>query len=248
MSDTLSTPHLATEKPKRFSYAVPILAVLSLPLVVSLSMPGPDEETGKPAIMESFTEQSAVGRAKPERGNHGTAAFMVRMDQEFSRLKAFDPLHYTREPGLIGEALATINQWAVLIQEAAALDLTPGQRERVLDFRREVIAGQQRFFPTLRSQYGPAMQQKVAKHNVAVSTSDADHTTINFVGGMFGSVGYQQGFTETMWPILRQLRFKKIQYWEYRTQDTSAAWNILTPEDEVLVIWERHATGYRTVG
>ena len=247
MSDTLSTPHLATEKPKRFGYAVPILAALSLLFVVSLSRPDPDEETGKPVIMEGFTERSAVGRAKPELGNHGTAAFMVRVDQEFSRLKAFDPLHYTREPGLIGEALAAINQWAVLIQEAAALDLTPDQRERVLEFRREVIAGQKRFFPALRSQYGPAMQQKVAKHNVAVSTSDADHTTIDFVGGMFGSVGYQQGFTEIMWPILRQLRFKKIQYWEYRTQDTSAAWNILTPEDEVLVVWERDTTGYRTV-
>ena len=248
MSDILSTPHLATEKPKRFGYAVPILAALSLLFVVSLSLPDPDQETGKPAIMESFPEQSAVGRAEPERGNHGTAAFMVQVDQEFSRLKAFDPVHYTREPGLVGEALAAINQWAVLIQEAAALDLTPDQRERVLEFRREVIAGQKRFFPALRSQYGPAMQQKMAKHNVAVSTSDADHTTIDFVGGMFGSVGYQQGFTEMMWPILRQLRFKKIQYWEYRTRDTCAAWNIVTPEDEVLVVWERHATGYRTVG
>jgi hypothetical protein len=248
MSDILSTPHLATEKPKRFGYAVPILAALSLLFVVSLSMPDPDEETGKPVIMESFTEQSAAARAEPERGNHGTAAFMARVDQEFSRLKAFDPVHYTREPGLVGEALAAINQWAVLIQEAAALDLMPDQRERVLEFRREVIAGQKRFFPALRSQYGPAMQQKVAKHNVAVSTSDADHTTIDFVGGMFGSVGYQQGFTEMMWPILRQLRFKKIQYWEYRTRDTCAAWNIVTPEDEVLVVWERHATGYRTVG
>jgi hypothetical protein len=114
-------------------------------------------------------------------------------------------------------------------------------------FRREVIAGQQRFFPALRSQYGPAMQQKVAKHNVAVSTSDADHTTIDFAGGMFGSVGYQRGFTEMMWPILRQLRFKKIQYREYRSQDTFALWNILTPEDEVLVVWERDAGGYRIV-
>jgi hypothetical protein len=248
MSDTLSTPHLATEKPKRFGYAVPILAALSLLLVVSLSLPDSDEETGKLVIMEGFTEQSAAGRAEPERGNHGTAAFMVRVDQEFSRLKAFDPVHHTREPGLVGEALAAINQWAVLIEEAAALDLTPDQRERVLEFRREVIAGQKRFFPALRSQYGPAMQQKVAKHNVAVSTSDADHTTIDFVGGMFGSVGYQRGFTEMMWPILRQLRFKKIQYWEYRTRDTCAAWNIVTPEDEMLVVWERHATGYRTVG
>jgi hypothetical protein len=247
MSDTLSTLHLPTKKPKRFGYAVPILAVLSLLLVVLLSMPDPNEETGKPVVMEGFTEQSSVSRAKPERGNHGTAAFMVRIDQEFSRLNAFDPLHYAREPRLIGEALAAINQWAVLIQEAAALDLTPDQRERVLEFHREVIAGQQRFFPALRSQYGPAMQQKVAKHNVAVSSSDAGDTTIDFVGGMFGSVGYQRGFTEMMWPILRQLRFKKIQYREYRTQDTVASWNILSPEDEVLVVWERDATGYRTV-
>ena len=119
-------------------WVVPILAALSLLFVVSLSMPDPDEETGKLVIMEGFTEQSAVGRAEPERGNHGTAAFMVRVDQEFSRLTDFDPLHYTREPGLIGEALAAINQWAVLIEEAAALDLTPDQRRRVLDFRREV--------------------------------------------------------------------------------------------------------------
>ena len=179
--------------------------------------------------------------------NPNTATFMGRVDQEFSRLKAFDPLHYSRDPGTIGEGLAVINQWAVLIQEAAALDLTPDQRRRVLEFRREVIAGQQRFFPALRSQYGPAMQQKVAKHNVAVSTSDTDHTTIDFVGGMFGSVGYQRGFTEMMWPILRQLRFKKIQYREYRSQDTFASWNILSPEDEVLVVWERDTTGYRTV-
>ena len=197
--------------------------------------------------MEGFTEQSAVGRAKPAFVNPNTATFMGRVDQEFSRLKAFDPLHYSREPGTIGEGLAMINQWAVLIEEAAALDLTPDQRRRVLDFRREVIAGQQRFFPALRSHYGPAMQQKVAKHNVAVSTSDTDHTTIDFVGGMFGSVGYQRGFTEMMWPILRQLRFKKIQYREYRSQDTFASWNILSPEDEVLVVWERDTTGYRTV-
>ena len=197
--------------------------------------------------MEGFTEQSAVGWAKPAFVNPNTATFMGRVDQEFSRLKAFDPVYYTREPGAIAEGLAVINQWAVLIQEAAALNLTPDQRRRVLEFRREVIAGQQRFFPALRSQYGPAMQQKVAKHNVAVSTSDTDHTTIDFVGGMFGSVGYQRGFTEMMWPILRQLRFKKIQYREYRSQDTFASWNILSPEDEVLVVWERDTTGYRTV-
>ena len=179
--------------------------------------------------MEGFTEQSAVGRAKPAFVNPNTATFMGRVDQEFSHQTAFDPLYYTKEPGLIGEGLAVINQWAVLIQEAAALDLTPDQRQRVLDFRREVIAGQQRFFPALRSHYGPAMQQKVAKHNVAVSTSDTDHTTIDFVGGMFGSVGYQRGFTEMMWPILRQLRFKTIQYREYRSQATFASWNILSP-------------------
>jgi hypothetical protein len=42
------------------------------------------------------------------------------------------------------------------------------------------------------------MQQKVAKHNVAVSTSETDHATIDFVGSMFASVGYQRGFTEMM--------------------------------------------------
>ena len=248
MSHTLNAPHLPRKQPGHLGYAVLILAALSLLLVVSLSMPDPDGKTGKPIVMEGVTKQLADGRTKPEFAKRETAAFMVRVDQEAGRLNAFDPLHYSRDPGTIGEALAVINQWAVLIQEAAALDLTPNQRERVLEFRREVIAGQKRFFPALRSQYGPAMQQKVAKHNVAVSTSDADHTTIDFVGGIFGSVGYQQGFTEMMWPILRQLRFKKIQYWEYRTRDTCAAWNIVTPEDEVLVVWERHATGYRTVG
>jgi hypothetical protein len=50
-----------------------------------------------------------------------------------------------------------------------------------------------------------------------------------------------------MWPILRQLRFKKIQYREYRTQDTFASWNIQSPEDDVLVVWERDASGYRVV-
>jgi hypothetical protein len=247
MSHTLNGPHLPREKPGRLGHTVLILAALSLLLAVSLSMPDHGEETGKPVVMEGFTEQSAVGRAKPAFVNPNTATFMGRVDQEFSRQKAFDPLYYTKEPGLIGEALAVINQWAVLIQEAAALDLTPDQRQRVLDFRREVIAGQQRFFPALRSHYGPAMQQKVAKHNVAVSTSDTDHTSIDFVGSMFGSVGYQRGFTEMMWPILRQLRFKTIQYREYRSQATFASWNILSPEDEVLVVWERDAAGYRTV-
>src|SRR3954471_13459183 len=247
MSHTLNGPHLPREKPGRLGYTALILAALSLLLAVSLSMPDHGEETGKPVVMEGFTGQSAVGWAKPAFVNPNTATFMGRVDHEFSRLKAFDPVYYTREPGAIAEGLAVINQWAVLIREAAALDLTPDQRERVLEFRREVIAGQQRFFPALRSQYGPTVQQKVAKHNVAVSTSDANHTTINFVGGMFGSVGYQQGFTEMMWPILRQLRFKTIQYREYRSQATFASWNILSPEDEVLVVWERDAAGYRTV-
>jgi hypothetical protein len=247
MSHILNGPHLPREKPGRLGYTVLILAALSLLLAVSLSMPDHGEETGKPVVMEGFTEQSAVGWAKPAFVNPNTATFMGRVDQEFSRLMAFDPLHYSRDPGTIAEGLAMINQWAVLIQEAAALDLTPDQRRRVLDFRREVIVGQQRFFPALRSHYGPAIQQKVAKHNVAVSTSDTDHTTIDFVGGMFGSVGYQRGFTEMMWPILRQLRFKTIQYREYRSQATFASWNILSPEDEVLVVWERDTTGYRTV-
>ena len=246
MSHTLNGPHLPREKPGRLDYTVLILAALSL-LAVSLSMPDHGEETGKATVMEGFTEQSAVGWAKPAFLNPNTATFMGRVDHEFSRLKAFDPVYYSREPGAIAEGLAVINQWAVLIQEAAALNLTPDQRRRVLDFRREVIAGQQRFFPALRSQYGPAMQQKVARHNVAVFTSDTDHTTIDFVGGMFGSVGYQRGFTEMMWPILRQLRFKKVQFREYRSQDTVASWNIQSLEDEVVVVWERDAGGYRIV-
>jgi hypothetical protein len=247
MSHALNAPHLPKKKPGHLGYAVLILAALSLLLVALLSMADPGEETGKPIVMEGFTQQLAEGRAKPEFANRETAAFMVRVDQEAGRLNAFDPLHYSRDPGVIAEGLAAINQWAMLIQEAAALDLTPDQRRRVLEFRHEVIAGQKRFFPILRSHYGPAVQQKVAKHNVAVLISDADHTTIEFVGGMFGSIGYQQGFTEMMWPILRRLRFKKIQYREYRSQDTFALWNILTPEDEVLVVWERDAGGYRIV-
>jgi hypothetical protein len=43
------------------------------------------------------------------------------------------------------------------------------------------------------------------------------------------------------------LRFKKIQYREYRSQDTFASWNILSPEDEVLIVWEHDAGGYHTV-
>jgi hypothetical protein len=234
-------------KPRRPDSTVLILIVLSLLFGVMLNMPDADEETGKPIALGSLTEQSAIILIQSEPANQETAAFMVRVDQEFNRLAAFDPLYHTEEPGHIAEGLAVINHWAVLIQEAAALDLTPEQRQRVLEFRREVIAGQQRFFPALRSQYGPAVQQKVAKHNVAVSTVDADHATIEFVGGMFGSVGYQRGFTEMMWPILRQLRFKKIQFREYRSQDTFASWNIQSPEDDVLVVWERNASGYRVV-
>ena len=247
MSHVLNASHLPKKKPGRPGSVVLILAALSLLLVVLLSMPDPYAETGNPTVMEGFTGRSAVALTQPELANPRTATFMVRLEQEFGRLTAFDPLHYSRDPGTIAEGLAMINQWVVLIQEAAALDLTPDQRERVLEFRREVIAGQKRFFPALRSHYGPAVQQKVAKHNVAVSTSDTDHTTIDFVGGMFGSVGYQRGFTEMMWPILRQLRFKTIQYREYRSQATFASWNILSPEDEVLVVWERDTTGYRTV-
>jgi hypothetical protein len=247
MSHTLNTSHLLRRQPGRLGYSVLILTALSILLVTSLSMSNHGEETRKSIVMEGVTKQSADGRAKSEFAKRETAAFMVQVDQETGRLDTFDPLHYSRDPGTIGEGLAVINHWAVLIQEAADLDLTPDQRRRVLEFRREVIAGQQRFFPALRSQYGPAVQQKVAKHNVAVSTADADHATIEFVGGMFGSVGYQRGFTEMMWPILRQLRFKKIQFREYRSQDTFASWNIQSPEDDVLVVWERDAAGYHIV-
>jgi hypothetical protein len=247
MSHALHAPHLPKKKPGRSGSAVLVLATLSLLPVLLLTMPNPDEQTGKPTVMEGFTRQSAVALAQPELASPQNATIMVRVEQEFSRLMAFDSLHYSRDLGTIGEGLAMINQWAVLIQQAAALDLTPDQRRRVLEFRREVIAGQQRFFPAMRSQYGPAVQQKVAKHNVAVSTADADHTTLEFVGGMFGSVGYQRGFTEMMWPILRQLRFKKIQFREYRSQDTFASWNIQSPEDDLLVVWERDANEYRVV-
>jgi hypothetical protein len=50
-----------------------------------------------------------------------------------------------------------------------------------------------------------------------------------------------------MWPILRQLRFKKVQFREYRSQGTFASWNIQSPEDGVLVVWERDANEYRVV-
>jgi hypothetical protein len=234
-------------KPRRPDSAVLILIVLSLLFGVMLSMLHAAEETGKPIALGSFTEQSAIILIQSKPSNQETAAFMVQVDQEFERLTAFDPFHYSRDLETIGEALAVINQWPVLIQQAAALDLTPDQRRRVLEFRHEVIAGQKHFFPTLRNDYGPAVQQKVAKHNVAVSTSETDHTIIEFVGGMFGSVGYQRGFTEMMWPILRQLRFKKVQFREYRSQGTFASWNIQSPEDGVLVVWERDASEYRVV-
>ena len=247
MSHTLNAPHPPRRTPRPLGYAAVILAALSPMLLVSLGMPGAGEDTGKPAAMEGLVGQPAVAWTPPGLAKHGTAALMAQVDHEFGRLGAFDPLDHAGEPGAVGEELAVINQWAVLVEEATALDLAPDQRRRVLEFRRQVIAGQKRFLPALRSQFGPAVQGKVAGHDVAVSTSEADHTTIGFLGGMFGSAGYQQGFTETLWPVLRQLRFKRIEYREHRFRDTAASWNILTPEDDALVVWERDAAGYRTV-
>ncbi len=59
MGHTLNAPHLPKEKPERLGYAVLIPVALSL-LVVLLSRPEPEKETGKPITEGDLTEQSAV--------------------------------------------------------------------------------------------------------------------------------------------------------------------------------------------
>ena len=102
MSHTLNFPHSPRRKPRPLGHAAVILAALSPVLLVSLGMPGPGQDTGKPAAMEGIAGQPAVAWATPGLAKHGTAALMARVDHELGRLRAFDPLAHAGEPGAVG--------------------------------------------------------------------------------------------------------------------------------------------------
>lgn len=90
-------------------------------------------------------------------------------------------------------------------------------------------------FPLLRIAYKEAIYQKLWVENIETNVIGKGNRTIQFTGALFANNKNKQDTQNTLSNVLRQFRFKKVNYKWYKYDDEYTYYDMDTPNDNELV-------------
>lgn len=171
---------------------------------------------------------------KVERRKKEAEELKAKVIREIEGIKKFNGSIYRDDISSLQIEIATFATWAKIIGEADySLDKEINDLGTTL--KSKVIALQKIEFPKMRKNYGEILKKKLWSQDISVSTKNTGHTTLEFIGGIFASNQNKQDFQETLNDILRQLRFKRVNYKWYKYDDEYTYYSMKTEKDGELV-------------
>jgi len=154
--------------------------------------------------------------------------------REIEGVKTFNGSTYRNDVSSLQIEIALFAAWAKIIGEADySLDNEINNLGKTL--KSKVIALQKAEFPKMRKNYGEILNKKLWSENISVITKGVGHTTLEFTGGIFASNKNKQDFQETLYDILSQLKFKRVNYKWYEYDDEYTYYSMKTEQDGELV-------------
>lgn len=109
--------------------------------------------------------------------------------------------------------LSLLNNFARTLFDTTHGDsLTAAQQAQVATFRTKLVSLQQRTLPIIRKAYGKIIGDKLWEHDVTARVLDDGNRTIEFVGWFFAAHRNIKDMNENIWPMVRKLRFTRVQY------------------------------------
>ncbi|EHO13838.1 hypothetical protein [Myroides odoratimimus] len=127
--------------------------------------------------------------------------------------------------------LILFSQWTDLIKKGAAID-DKEVNDLTKKLKVKVEKVQQKEFPILRKEYAKIAKDLMWEHNVDVVLSGSNNTTLTFVGAIFANNKNIKDTQNTINTVMREFRFKKVQYKWYKGADEYTYYTVFEGSDK----------------
>lgn len=169
--------------------------------------------------------------------------YIERLKRELEGIPNVKVETYTKSKETIKFGVVLLNLWAVLAEEGNKFDSFSKSEQKLLKrFKTKVSSAQVKIFPKLRDAYGPIVRKELWEHDISAKTFGKGYRTIDFVGGLFAANKNIKQVHQSLIYMLREMRFRKTQYKWYKGDSEFTYFNIESPKDSELVIWEDDGT------
>jgi len=164
------------------------------------------------------------------------AEYMEEIEQGITSARSYRAENFDGNLALIRIGAEAFVGFAEDYAAGFELDLTDVQLARRAEFRREIIAAQQRSLAHLRDRAGPALREELWIADASARTFGAGFNTIEFVAGDFVANRNIRDFQIEMRDFFQVLRFKRSQYKWYEEASEYQYYDMDTPNDTDLII------------
>lgn len=134
--------------------------------------------------------------------------------------------------------LKALNAASQVLLNAKDYQLNAEQQQALKTLRKSLVEKQKAGFPNMRDAFGPVVRKMLWEVDITAKTTGAGYRTIKLTGGWFALNRNIKQVQEDMLPMLNRLRFKRA---EYRWSDIANKYQyyeLETPADDELVVWQ----------
>lgn len=194
---------------------------------------------GSSATSDSATEPDTTAKSEPE----VDVAAELEALRESLDLKASE---CTQNKAAILLCMASFNAGSTKVQTI----LEEGdvqQQKQARKLAKDLSRLQSRLFPKMRDAYGPAVRKALWENDMGARTIGKGYRIIEIWGGAFAANRNKQSFQDGVQGVLYKLRFNQSRYRWYKEADEFTYYDMDTPADGDLVVWEGEGTSFAHV-
>ncbi len=137
----------------------------------------------------------------------------------------------------VGVLLSKIDGLVVDIKDGDDLPLSPAQLTARGQLVATVSAKQRTLFPVMRKHYADGLGAKLFRRDIRVTASGPRSSVLRLTGGMFSLNANIEDMQKELEPVVRPLRFAKVEYRWSSYFDETVSYRLHPPADETVGQW-----------
>lgn len=172
-------------------------------------------------------QQQADLAAKQDKVNQ----FIGVMQKNLKDLQNYDSSAFRGSIDALSLEAIGFSAYAQIIDEAKTYD-DPTIKQLIPQMQSALVKTQAKEFPAMRQAYTKVVKQATWENNVDVSVSGR---SITFTGALFASHKNIETIETSAEPILKDLRFNRVNYKWYEYDDNYTYYDLDTPADTAII-------------